>query len=57
MMIIGDMSNINDTILDLWNTQTWIAMIIDDTWNIKDVILSLEEININNADHKWNVEQ
>ena len=57
MMTIGDMSNINDTILDLWNTQAWIAMIIDDTYNIKDVILSLEDININNGDHKWNVEQ
>ena len=57
MMTVGDMSSINDTILDLWNTQAWIAMIIDDTSNIKDVILSLEDININNGDHKWNVEQ
>ena len=57
MMTIGDMSNIKDTILDLWNTQAWKAMIIDDTSNIKDVILSLEDININNGDHKWNVEQ
>ena len=31
-------------------------MIIDDTSNINDVILSLEHININNGDHK-NVEQ
>ena len=38
MMTIGDMSNIKDTILDLWHTQAWIAMIIDDTSNIKDVI-------------------
>ena len=57
MMTIGDISNIKDTILDLFNTQAWIAMIIDDTSNIKDVILSLEDININNGDHKWNVEQ
>ena len=57
MMAIGDMSNIKDTILDLWNTQAWIAMIIDHTSNIKDVILSLEDININNGDHKWNIEQ
>ena len=57
MMAIGDMSNIENTILDLWIKQAWIAMIIDDTSNIKDVILSLEDININNGDHKWNVEQ
>ena len=57
MMTIGDMSNITDTILDHWNTHAWIAMIIDDTYNIKDVILSLEDINIDNGDHKWNVEQ
>ena len=57
MMTIDDMSNIKDTILDLWNTQAWIAMIIDDTSNIKDVILYLEDVHINNGDHKWNVEQ
>ena len=51
------MSNIKDTILDLWNTQAWIAMIIDDMSNIKDAILSLKDINIKNGDHKWNVEQ
>ena len=28
------------------------AMIIDDTSNIKDVILSLEDINITNIKHK-----
>ena len=56
-MTIGDMSNIKDTILDFWNTQAWIAMIIYDTSNIKDVTLHLEDININNGDHKWNVEQ
>ena len=57
MMTTGDMSNIKGTILDLWNTQAWIAMIIHDTSNINDMILSLEDININNGDHKWNVEQ
>ena len=57
MMTIGDMSNIKETILDLWDTQAWIAMIIDETSNVKDVVLSLEDININNGDHKWNVEQ
>ena len=56
-MTICDMLNIKDTILDLWNTQALIAMIIDDTSNIKDVILSLEDLNINNGDHKLNVEQ
>ena len=52
MLTIGDKSNIKDTILDLWNTQALIAIIIDDTSEIKDVILSLEDININNGDHK-----
>ena len=52
MMTIGYMSNIKDTILDLWNTLASIAMIIDDTSNIKDVILSLEDINNNNGVHK-----
>ena len=51
------MSNVMDTIFDLWNTQAWIAMIIDDTSNIKDVILYLEDINITNGNHEWNVEQ
>ena len=51
-MTIGDMSNIKDTILDLYNTQAWIAMIIDNTSNIKDLILPLEHISINNSDHK-----
>ena len=51
------MSNIKDTILYIWNTQAWIAMIIDDTSNIKDMILSLSDINIYNGDHKWNLKQ
>ena len=57
MMTIGDMSNIKDTILDLWNTQAWIAMIIDDMSNNKDIVWNSGDTTINNDDHSSCVEQ
>ena len=52
-MVIDYMSNIKDMVYICGiYTQALRMMTIDDTSNIKDVILSLEDININNGDHK-----